>query len=155
MLIKHPVLAAVVILTITEIPFASPFTAPSSNHYCSHRHLDAVYPQPHHDDSYRFISQRNRSPWRRNVVSGRISFCASSLGSTASPNDVNDMPVVSTSERIESCKRDLIQQCAAHESGTSKKSSFIENKIMELERLSVELGFGLESTLSGLLSGEW
>ncbi len=155
MLIKHQVLSAVVTLTITEIPFASPFTAPPSNHYCSRRHLDTVYPQPHHDDSCRFIAQRNRSPRWRNVVSGRISFCASSLYSTASPGNVNDVPVVSTSERIERCKRDLIQQCNAHESGSGKKSSLIENKILELERLGVELGYGLESSLSGLLSGEW
>ena len=147
---RHSLLSAVVAsFAIAAIPSASPFSAPSLNDiYYSHRHLDAVHPHRHHGDFSASIA-RHKSPLRRVV-----SWYASSLDSGDDETDTNT-PIESASERIERCKRELIQQCNDHESGSGKKSSSIENKIMELEQIGKELGFGLELSLSGLLSGEW
>ena len=144
---QHSLLSAVVAsFAIAAIPSASPFSAPSLNDiYYSHRHIDAVHPHRHHGDFSASIA-RHKSPRRRIV-----SCYASSLDSGDDETDTN----TPASERIERCKRELIQQCNDHESGSGKKSSSIENKIMELEQIGKELGFGLESSLSGLLSGEW
>ena len=150
MLYQQPLISSAVVLTISAIPLASSFSIPSSNHqyYPCRQYLDAIHPHQH--DSYTSMARRQR------CAGGRIISHASSLGSTASPETQdNTSSAASASERIENCKRDLIQQCNAHESGSGKKSSTIENKILELERLGAELGIGLESSLSGLLSGEW
>lgn len=160
MLHQNSLLSTAIILAITEIPLASPFSSPPLHHYSSRRHAYAFHPHQYHDDDSRVsMARRNHSPQRRivDLVGGRISWHASSLDSTASPTPlaVGDNTIVSASDRIENCKRDLIQECDAHESGNGKKSSYIENKIVELEQLGVELGFGLESSFSGLLSGEW
>ena len=74
---------------------------------------------------------------------------------SAAPSD-GDVPVSvnSASERVEECKRALIQQCTNHELG-SGYSSNVEGKIKELEQLGEDAGFGQASSLSGLMSGEW
>ncbi|KAL7536482.1 hypothetical protein ACHAXR_007875 [Thalassiosira sp. AJA248-18] len=84
----------------------------------------------------------------------------SSLGSGA-PSDTDQSsdavvpPAVgSAADRVDDCKRNLIQQCDGHELG-SGYSSGIENKIRELEQLGEDAGFGQASSLSGLMSGEW
>lgn len=155
MLSRNSLLSAAFILAITAITLA--FSSPPFHHYSSRRHAYAFHTHEHYDDVSRasMARRRPRSPPRR-IVDGRISWCASSLDSTASPPPPAAAdPVLSASDRIENCKRDLIQKCNVHESGSGKKSSYIENKIVELEQMGVELGFGLESSLSGLLSGEW
>lgn len=152
MLYQQPLISAAVVLTISVIPSASSFSAPPSNHqhYSCRQYLDAIHPRQHHD-SYTSVARRQRC-----AGGCIISQHASSLGSTASPEtEDNTSSSLSASERIENCKRELIQQCNAHESSSGKKSSTIENKILELEQLGAELGIGLESSLSGLLSGEW
>ena len=78
---------------------------------------------------------------------------------SGAPSDTDqsyDIPasVGSASERVEDCKRDLIQQCDDHELG-SGFSSTIEGKIKDLEQLGEDAGFGQASSLSGLISGEW
>ena len=78
---------------------------------------------------------------------------------TGAPSDTDqsyDIPasVGSASERVEDCKRDLIQQCDDHELG-SGFSSTIESKVKDLEQLGEDAGFGQASSLSGLISGEW
>jgi len=83
-----------------------------------------------------------------------------SLCSAAAPSDTDQTddaipPAVgSASERVEDCKRNMIQQCDGHELG-SGYSAGIENKIRELEQLGEDAGFGQASSLSGLMSGEW
>ena len=82
----------------------------------------------------------------------------SSLNSAA-PSDTDtssSIPpsVESASERVEACKRELIQQCDNHELGSGYSSS-IEGKIKDLEQLGEDAGFGQASSLSGLISGEW
>lgn len=87
-----------------------------------------------------------------------VSTSTSQLNSAApSDNDsYGDVPVSvnSASERVEECKRALIQQCTNHELG-SGYSSNVEGKIKELEQLGEDAGFGQASSLSGLMSGEW
>ena len=78
---------------------------------------------------------------------------------SGAPSDTDqsyDIPasVGSASERVEDCKRDLIQQCDDHELG-SGFSPTIEGKIKDLEQLGEDAGFGQASSLSGLISGEW
>eukprot|EP00580_Thalassiosira_gravida_P017552 CAMPEP_0201661698 /NCGR_PEP_ID=MMETSP0494-20130426/3988_1 /ASSEMBLY_ACC=CAM_ASM_000839 /TAXON_ID=420259 /ORGANISM="Thalassiosira gravida, Strain GMp14c1" /LENGTH=324 /DNA_ID=CAMNT_0048139873 /DNA_START=18 /DNA_END=992 /DNA_ORIENTATION=+ len=89
----------------------------------------------------------------RSPVSPLGSGAPSDTDSYADDNVVP--PVVgSASERVEDCKRSLIEQCDDHEVG-SGYSSGIENKIRELEQLGEDAGFGQASSLSGLMSGEW
>ena len=87
-----------------------------------------------------------------------VSTSTSQLNSAApSDNDsYGDVPVSvnSASERVDECKRSLIQQCTNHELG-SGYSSNVEGKIKELEQLGEDAGFGQASSLSGLMSGEW
>mmetsp|Transcript_6109 Transcript_6109/g.12021 ORF Transcript_6109/g.12021 Transcript_6109/m.12021 type:complete len:339 (+) Transcript_6109:34-1050(+) len=68
----------------------------------------------------------------------------------------NDIPpsVLSASERVEECKRALLQMCDTHALG-SGYSAKIQRKIRDLEQLGEDAGFGQASSLSGLLSGEW
>eukprot|EP00956_Cyclotella_meneghiniana_P029934 scaffold74184_cov51-Cyclotella_meneghiniana.AAC.1 len=60
----------------------------------------------------------------------------------------------SAAQKIEDCKRDLIQMCDGHDLERGY-SSIIEGKIEKLERLGEEADFGQASSLSGLISGEW
>jgi len=62
--------------------------------------------------------------------------------------------VGAAADRVEACKRDLIERCAAHDLGGGY-SAGIEDKVRELEALGEDAGFGQASSLSGLLSGEW
>lgn len=90
-------------------------------------------------------------------AAGRVA--ATALGSAA-PSDTsvddNIVPpsVGSAAERVEGCKRDLVRECADREIGDGRSSS-VEGRIKELERLGEDAGFGQASSLSGLISGEW
>lgn len=154
------VLSAAVIFLISEIPLASPFSIPSRN--ISRRHSRNGEINLHHHD---FFPRPSPPQHIVDALGSRVPYYASSLYSTAATDEDIGLPhevssstsasvSLSASERIEHCKRDLIQHCNDHELG-SGKSSTVEKKIRELEQLGAELGFGMESSLSGLISGEW
>ncbi|KAL7471228.1 hypothetical protein ACHAXS_011523 [Conticribra weissflogii] len=110
-------------------------------------------------------TSRESPPPLPSIVPFRLKRGISRFGSSSgdddaapktSEDDDGEVPpsVLSASERVEECKRDLIRMCDALALG-SGHSAEIEEKIRDLERLGEDAGFGQASSLSGLLSGEW
>ena len=134
--IATTLLAAAVILACTT-PLASSFAPPSSG-ICNGARISRA--------GYRTPGFRVGAPPTPTSLS------------SAAPSDTDqssDIPaaVGSAADRVEDCKRELIQQCNSHNLGGY--SAGIEAKIKELEQLGEDAGFGQASALSGLMSGEW
>ncbi|KAL9189754.1 hypothetical protein ACHAXT_009429 [Thalassiosira profunda] len=134
--IATTLLAAAVLLACTT-PLASSFAPPSSG--------------------IRNGASTRREGYRTPGIRIGAPPTPTSLASAA-PSDTDqssDVPaaVGSAAERVEDCKRELIQQCNSHNLGGY--SSGIESKIKELEQLGEDAGFGQASALSGLISGKW
>lgn len=74
------------------------------------------------------------------------------LASSTRTDDENEIPssVLSASERVEECKRDLIRMCDNHVLGAGY-SSGIEQKIRDMEQLGEDVSFIVNSEKGGLL----
>lgn len=121
------------------VPSTTPFTQPSLP--LVHRRTSTIY----HDSPLGLTSGFS---FRLQRITSLPSSSGSDDAATSETADDsnNDIPpsVLSASERVEDCKRDLIQMCDTHALG-SGYSAEIQRKIRDLEQLGEDVSFSMNT----------